>query len=141
MRRWTQADLDQIRAHRDARRLATTPKPSKYHNVGVVIDGRNFASKKEGAYYVELKARRAAGEIRNLELQVPFLLTTRGLDGLDGVVATYVCDFQFEERDADGEWSRVVVDVKGGRATQTQLYALKKKWLWLQSGIAIREVP
>ena len=51
-------------------------------------------------------------------------------------VAQYIADFMFT--DAIGQ--EHVQDVKGGSATKTALYHLKKKWLQLQSGIVIEEV-
>jgi hypothetical protein len=135
---WSQADWDAWAVKQRQHALPATPKSSKYHNVRCVVDGHTFASKKEGAYYLQLKARLAAGEIRDLELQVRLPLTTRSPEGVDVVVADYIADFCCEEYSvAEHAWSRVVVDVKGVR---THLYELKKKWLWLQSGIAIREI-
>ncbi len=48
---------------------------SKYKAVRTEVDGIKFASKKEARRYGELLLLQRAGEISNLELQVPFLLT------------------------------------------------------------------
>jgi hypothetical protein len=48
---------------------AKPKKPSKYRNVPVTVDGIRFASKREAAYYCELKLREKAGEVSGLSLQ------------------------------------------------------------------------
>jgi hypothetical protein len=48
------------------------------------------------------------------------------------MVSSYVADYVYVE-----QGKRHVVDAKGKR---TQMYALKKKWLFLQDGIVIEEV-
>lgn len=125
---------------------ATIGKASKYRNVKTVLDGHGFDSKREAAIYAELKLREKAGEIRNLMLQVPWPLMCPNDDRTGyAVVAQYIADFVFDEKDAlqpperaIETWHRVVADCKGGR--NTQMFALKKKWLELQSGIQIREI-
>lgn len=87
-----------------------TPK-RKYHNHPVTVDGIRFDSKKEAAYYQQLKLRQAAGEVSYWLHQVPIRLPggTR-----------YVVDFQVHL--ADG---RVLyVDVKG---RETQVFRVKKR--------------
>jgi len=119
--------------HKRRRRKSTDvmsqiyPKTNKYNAIKVVIDGNTFASKKEGNHYCELKIRLKIGEIRNLQLQVPFVL----LDGFyhrfqKKMVAKmkYIADFTYEEKYADGTWQLTAVDVKGVR---TAVYNLKKK--------------
>lgn len=129
------------------------PKRSKYRNVRTRVGDEVFDSKREAQHWHELKLREQAGEISELRRQVSFSLftptnvlpavATSGLEALQchesGIVqevARYVADFTF--RDSFGVAH--VQDVKGGRATQTQLYKLKKKWLELQSGIVVEEV-
>jgi len=107
------------------------PKPSKYRNVRVVVDGQTFDSKKEGAHYLALKARAAAGEITDLQRQVRFQLCCPTLHGVSAVVAEYVADFTYRE-----QGRRVVVDVKGHK---TPGYLLKKRWLFLQDDLEITE--
>lgn len=128
------------------------PKPSKYKNQRTVIDGEVFDSKKEAAYFQELKLREKAGEVRDIQRQMTFHLCAPVVDALmrqDSIpkivyIADYVADFTFDERYHDvvsGErdtWLHVVADVKGTK--NTGMFALKKKWLELQSGIRIREI-
>ena len=49
-------------------------KQNKYHNKKVFYDGYKFDSEKEKAWYIKYKLMQQAGEIHNLELQVPFKL-------------------------------------------------------------------
>lgn len=140
-RGWNDVNASDI-ARMQARGSAQAPKASKYKNVKVTIDGHKFDSKREAAIYAELKLREKAGEIRNLQLQVPFELNAPAeMYPPDGrvQVAEYIADFTFEERGVVPiSWKFVVADCKGGR--NTQMFQLKKKWLFLQSGIEIREL-
>jgi hypothetical protein len=116
--------------------------PSKYRNVKWETDGITFHSKREAAYYLALKARLAAGEIRDLRRQVAFpLFAPVLLPPVSGggyvQIAEYVADFVYEERYLD-RWELIIADCKGG--PNTRLFALKRKWLELQSGLLIREV-
>ena len=126
----TPTDLARIRD-----RFAPAAKVSKYRNQRVEVDGQMFDSKREAAAWMRLRAREQAGEIRNLRRQVPFDLMCPCKDGeaMYAVVARYVSDFTY--LDADDQMH--VVDAKGVR---TQIYALKRKWLELQTGIAIEEI-
>lgn len=47
---------------------------NKYRNKKVIVDRKEFDSKKEAIRYKELKLLERAGEISNLELQPRFLL-------------------------------------------------------------------
>ena len=47
--------------------LAPAAKPSKYRNTPVTVDGIRFDSKREAAYYSELKIREKAGEVGGVE--------------------------------------------------------------------------
>jgi hypothetical protein len=131
-RGWENATVNDVRDRR------VPPKPSKYRNVKVTINGETFDSKREAAYWQGLKAREHNGEIFDLKRQVKFWLLCPvhnppfGDVGIEAPVAYYVADFVYEEQ---GE--RHVVDAKGKR---TQMYVLKKKWLWKQDGIVIEEV-
>jgi len=117
------------------------PKQSKYHNVKVIVDGERFDSKKEAQHWAELKLRERIGDISNLRRQVPYDLRCP-VDGAYGdldhqaVVATYIADFVF----VDSKGLTHVQDCKGGSATKTQVYMLKKRWLAIQSNIEIEEV-
>ena len=47
---------------------------NKYRNKKVIVDGKEFDSKKEGDRYKKLRLLERAGEISDLELQPRFLL-------------------------------------------------------------------
>jgi hypothetical protein len=114
-------------------------KPSKYHNVKTVIDGRTFHSKHEADVFIGLCLRERAGQIRGLRCQVAFPLLTPVTGDPDHravVVAAYIADFVYESLDGE-HWTRHVLDAKGVR---TAVYALKKRWLFLQESIDIEEI-
>lgn len=90
----------------------------KFGNVPTEVDGIKFASKKEARRYSELRLLERAGEISDLKVQPRYPFTINGFH-----IATYVADFAY--RDAHGR--DVVEDVKGGRATQTDVFRLKAK--------------
>lgn len=90
------------------------PWKSKYRAQPVVIDGLRFASKKEGARYVELKLLEKAGHIKNLELQPRYDMIVNGVN-----CGYYKADFRYFQGG-----KRIVEDVKGVR---TPVYALKCK--------------
>lgn len=87
---------------------------SKYRAQPVVIDGVRFASKKEGARYLELKLLEKAGLIQNLELQPRYDLIVNGMN-----CGFYKGDFRYFQGG-----KRVCEDVKGVR---TSTYILKAK--------------
>jgi hypothetical protein len=107
------------------------PRKSKYNAKKTVEDGIKFDSKKEAQHYLHLKGRLQRGEIRDLERQVAFQFDIEGVK-----IFKYVCDFTYEEKQADGTWLEVIVDVKG---VKTDVYRLKKKIIEA-CGVEITEV-
>jgi hypothetical protein len=106
------------------------PKPSKYRNVKVTVDGIRFDSKREAAYYGELKMRERAGEVSGVELQRPFkLLGPKG-----ELMATYKADFAFWDNRED---RFRVIDVKG---VETKEFRLKRKMMRALLGIEVEVV-
>lgn len=104
---------------------------NKYHASKTEIDGIRFDSRKEAARYSELKLLERAGEIRDLQLQVPFELIPKQ----EGERAcTYVADFVYHMTDTG---KMVVEDAKGMR---TDVYKIKRKLMLWRHGIRIREV-
>jgi hypothetical protein len=140
---WTKEAVDAVNARRGRtteRAEIAAPKPSKYRNVKVVVDGRKFDSKKEAEHYLVLKAREAAGEIFGVECQRPFTiylpdLTKPGPYEALCSLCEYRSDFSFR----DGNDTLHVQDVKS-HATRTAVYMLKKRALMLQYGIDIEEI-
>jgi hypothetical protein len=80
-------------------------KRNKYGAKAVTVDGIRFASKREAAFYGELKQREKAGEVYEVELQPRFSFVHNGV-----LIGTYKPDFMFW--DAVAHRNRVI-DVKG----------------------------
>lgn len=107
------------------------PKESKYHakpTDRVLPDGTviKFDSKKEAAYYDQLLVHQTLGIVKDIRLQVQFLLKPAYTDGTTGErfrAINYLADFTFYRLE-DGEWKYHIVDVKGRKTSE---YALKKK--------------
>lgn len=107
---------------------------NKYGNRKITVDGIQFDSRKEAARWQELKLLERAGEIQNLQRQVPFTLIPKQVR--DGKVVerpcVYKADFVYTQDGAE-----VVEDTKGMR---TKEYIIKRKLMLWQFGIQIREV-
>lgn len=97
-------------------------KKSKYGNKKTTLDGFVFDSKKESNRYFNLKLKMLSGLITDLQVQVEFQLST----------CKYIADFTYYE---NGVY--VVEDVKGHK---TAIYRLKKKMMFEELGIEIKEV-
>ncbi|MBY3073420.1 DUF1064 domain-containing protein [Rhizobium laguerreae] len=110
--------------------LAQKPKRAKYGNKKVMIDGITFDSKREAAYYSELKIREKAGEVTGVEMQRPFALL--GLNG--ALMATFRADFCFWDNTA-GRFR--CIDVKG---FDTPVGKLKRKMMKGLLGIDVEIV-
>lgn len=132
----------------------------KYHNTPterITESGKTikFDSKREAARYDELILMLQAGKIRDLRLQQNFTLqegyTLPNGNRVKPII--YKADFVYENRvlrqyQQDGgcsfetveEWVKVVEDVKGGKATQTRVYAIKKKLMAEKFGIEVQEI-
>lgn len=109
---------------------------NKYHNKKTTIDGILFASKKEANYYIKLKLMQQAGIIWDLELQKKYVLQ-KAFTFNDKTIReiSYYADFVYKDKDG-----LHVVDVKGGKATKTDVYTLKKKLFIKKYQIDIEEV-
>lgn len=102
-------------------------KNSKYKNKKTFVDGIKFDSQKESRYYTYLKALKAAGKIKDLELQPRFELQPgyRGADGQWVRPVAYVADFRYTDTTTN---QRVVVDVKSKITEMNPVYRLKRKF-------------
>ncbi len=96
----------------------------KYRAKPTETDGIRFASKKEAAYYQELKLRRVAGDILFFLRQTPLHLPGN---------VRYVVDFVTFNADGTVHF----IDVKGMR---TAMYITKKKIVEATYPIEIEEV-
>lgn len=121
----------------------------KYGNKKIQSGGQVFDSKKEYKRFCELSLLERAGEITNLQRQVPYLLIpeqratstevykkgSRAGQPKPGPVlerkVVYIADFVYQE---NGE--TVVEDVKGLR---TKEYVIKRKLMLYTYGIRIKE--
>ena len=96
----------------------------KFNAIRTEHDGIKFDSKKEAAYYAELKLRQRAGDVVFFLRQTPFYFPGSG---------KYVCDFTVFLADGTVEF----VDVKGHRTPE---YKAKKKQVEALYPIKIKEV-
>ncbi|MEZ7524029.1 DUF1064 domain-containing protein [Burkholderia vietnamiensis] len=114
--------------------VGSPERRSKYGNRKVVVDGITFDSEREGARYSTLARMRAAGEITQLQIQVPFeIVPAAVVGGRKRPARTYIADFVY--RDAGG--ALVVEDVKGVR---TPVYTMKRHLMKVVHNIDIVEV-
>lgn len=104
-------------------------KPNKYRNKKITIDGIEFDSKAEAAYYNRLKILKKAGEIKDFEMQKEFTLlegfnhpSKKNKRGKPSRVRAikYIPDFIVTENDG----TKKVIDVKG---MQTPDFKIKAK--------------
>lgn len=107
-------------------------RKSKYGASKTVVDGMPFDSKKEAGRYQELKMMERAGEISDLQLQVPFELVPKNKKFR---AVKYLADFVYKTKAGE----QVVEDVKSV-ATKTTTYIIKKKLMFHAHGIQIVEV-
>lgn len=140
--RWTEEELKDYQARRKRQALPCVPpvpsgvsvadmekkpKRRKYGNERVQVDGIMFDSQKEARYYEELKMRRAAGDLKLVLLQVPFILP--------GDIR-YKADFVTIDKNGNYE----VIDVKSEATRKNRVYINKKKQMAAVWGIEIIEV-
>lgn len=115
---------------------------SKYGSVKTTTaDGAEHDSKKEANRWLELNLLQRAGEIRDLQRQVPFELVPAMYEG-EGKnrrcverSVKYVADFVYTTKDG----RRVVEDTKSPATRKNKDYIIKRKlMLWLR-GIKVEE--
>ena len=119
MSRWTLKDIDDL-SKKKADAGQTLNIVTKYKNLKT--DG--FDSKKEAAYFNELKIKEKVGLITGIQCQVRFKLS----------VCVYIADFVYLNLES-GCWE--TVDCKG---MKTQVYSIKKKMMENELKIKIKEV-
>ena len=105
-------------------------KGNKYGARRVRIDGIDFASRKEGERYSILKLMQESGQITMLECHPVYKIIINNIN-----CGRYTADFRYMVREFV-----VVEDVKGGAATKTEAYRLRKKIVEALYGITITEV-
>lgn len=123
---------------------------AKYKNKKVAVNGIVFDSKKEAKRYTELLLLEKAGKIRNLQLQVKFVLIPAQREFTNEIYTkgrkkgcfkkgkllerecSYIADFVYWE---NGQ--RIAEDTKGFR---TKDYVIKRKLMLYMHGIRIKEI-
>lgn len=108
---------------------------NKYHNKRIIVNGVKFDSKREAQRWATLLLLEKAGQIKDLQRQVPFELIPKQTDEDGNMLerkCTYIADFVYYE---DGRM--VVEDAKG---CKTPEYKIKKKLMLLKHGVIIKEV-
>lgn len=122
---------------------------SKYRNKRVAVDEITFDSKKESRIYLDLKAQKETGEIKDFKMQVPFELIPNQKEIVTAfdkkgrpiqkervveLAIKYLADFVVYHN--DGEVT--VVDAKGFQGNQ--VWILKRKLLLFRHGLKIKVV-
>ena len=118
---------------------------NKYRNTKTIVDGIEFASRKEASRYRELKLLEQNGDIQDLQRQVKYILIPAQREpdivGVRGGIkkgkvvekeVAYIADFVYTQ----GEQT-IVEDTKGFR---TKEYIIKRKMMLYFYGIKIREI-
>lgn len=115
------------------KKRANNKGKNKYGAKKTEVDGHVFDSKAEALRYSVLKIRQDLGQIKDLELQPAYTLHALG----GSKVGTYKADFRYTLV-ATGE--PIVEDVKGGKATQTEMFRWKKRHMKAEYGIEVQVV-
>lgn len=102
-------------------------KTNKYRNIKTTYDDIKFDSKKEKNRYIQLKQLEKLGYIKDLKMQVPYLLIdTIKYKGKTYPKTQYYVDFQYTEV----KTGKVIVeDVKSEITRKDKTYRLKIKLL------------
>jgi len=118
------------------------PARNKYGAVRVRVDGISFASKKEAGRFLELRLLEKAGAIAELVTQPVFPLHIQELWRSQApIVVTQAGHYRADFSYIDLKTGEIVIeDVKGGDATRTTDYKLRKRIAELVHGIHVREV-
>lgn len=117
--------------------VANRSRKNKYGNEKVELDGHKFDSKKEARRYAELKLMEKAGEIKDLELQKPYVIQPSFFDrqGKRQTAIKYVADFVYVDKDGN----TIIEDVKSPATRKDRVYRMKKKMM-AYMGLEITEV-
>jgi ribosomal protein S8 len=114
------------------------PKPRKYRNNKVVIDGIEFDSRKEAQRWAVLKLMLAAGQISDLQRQVAFELAPAARllgDSKMKPAIRFIADFTYLR---DGEI--VIEDTKSIATKNLPVYRIKKHLMKTVHGLDVHEV-
>lgn len=119
--------------------MAPPKKKPKYRNTRCEHNGIKFDSQKERSRWFHLIQLEAAGTIRDLRLQVPFVLTERRQrdDGTWERASKYIADFVYIDV-ASGK--QVVEDVKSTATRKNRTYIQKRKQMLDKHDITVKEI-
>ncbi|MBR8219781.1 DUF1064 domain-containing protein [Burkholderia vietnamiensis] len=119
--------------------MAKPKRPPKYRNTKCEHNGIKFDSEKERSRWFHLIQLQAAGAIRDLQLQVSFVLTDRKQrdDGTWERASKYVADFVYVDVASERQ---VVEDVKSVATRKNRTYIQKRKQMLEKYDITIKEV-
>ena len=126
-------------SHALYRAIQKVERKAKYGNRKVELDGETFDSMKEANRWAELKLMERAGEIHELQRQVPYVLIPTQRDENGRVIereVKYIADFTYRVLD-NGRLKLIVEDTKG---MKTREYVIKRKLMLYRYGLRIREV-
>jgi hypothetical protein len=133
--RISEAEADRIGLGKKGKKAPAGKRKNKYNAVRTEADGYKFDSKAEAKQYLDLKARQAAGEIRNLVVEKKRLTYQFVINGIK--IGAYEADFRY----FDVALGRVIVaDKKSFPTRQNPVYKLKKKLMLAVHGIEITEL-
>lgn len=104
------------------REIAAGKKENKYHAQKTAVNGVEYDSKWEAERAYQLFAMQRAGQIKNLQRQVKFVLQDGYVNNKGEKIRPicYLADFQY----TDNEGRQIVEDTKGVR---TEVFKIKKK--------------
>ena len=109
----------------------------KYHNIkSITSDGIEHDSQAEAKRWIQLKLLERAGEIKDLQRQVKYLLIPTQKDGGKVIEreCSYIADFVYTDVKTG---NTVVEDTKGVR---TKDYIIKRKLMLYVHNIKVKEV-
>ena len=113
-------------------------KDNKYHNQKTVVDGIKFDSKLEATRYCQLKILQRAGEIKALQIQVPYVLIPGYIkNGKKVRPLKYLADFTYY----DCKKEKLIIEDVKSTTTKTKEYKIKKKLFeWRFPDLEITEI-
>ena len=118
-------------------RVQPRQQKNKYGNKICNYDGFKFHSIRERNRYIVLKEKQDKGQIKDLRMQVAFVLAAAvELDGRKRPALKYVADFVYDDVTSSNT-IRVVEDSKGFRTAD---YRIKRHLMMSVHGIEVKEV-
>ena len=126
--------------HTPMTQLKYSVRRLKHGNKKTIVDGITFDSQREAKRYGELKLLQKAGEISNLQLQMPYkLVDSVKLDGRKKPSIRYIADFVYWIY-AEDDYYTIIEDAKSPHLRKNPVYRLKKHLLKAIHGMEIKEV-